>query len=263
MAKNFKHLAVVKGNVDVSNNLAYGADEIIFDWTRIEVPRGAFSIHSWNMILQGTDTAAGSTNTGDMNLYIAREVNGVAPPSLGTSNTAATKITANAVRPHIIGHIYVDVSASSDHLTPLKSYNVLSSSGNGALSSNNNNLPSFNGSMVIEGDPKTTAPAGSQYIYVACFAGSGSQNFGTGVLASGAHTSGLSIDVDGNDADDTFAVGDEIVALAADGSSAQVVGTITALTDAAITVDALGGAIADDDEICHRHPVVVYLGLHY
>tara|TARA_R100000654_G_scaffold61982_1_gene88944 strand:- start:795 stop:1583 length:789 start_codon:yes stop_codon:yes gene_type:complete len=262
MAKNFKHLAVVKGNVDVSNNLAYAADDLIFDWTRIEVPRGAFSIHSWNIILQGADTTAGA-NAHDMGFYIAREVDGVAPPSLGTSNTGATKITANAARPHIIGHIYVDFSASEDLHDPLKSYNVLSSSGNGSLVTNNNNLPSFNGSMVIEGDSKTTAPAGSQYIYVACFAGSGTQNFGTGVLAAGAHTSGLSIDVDGNDADDTFAVGDEIVALASDGSDAQVVGTITALTDATITVDALGGALADDDEICHRHPIVLYLGLDY
>ena len=67
------------------------------------------------------------------------------------------------------------------------------------------------------------------------------------------------------DADDVFAVGDELIACAANGTSAQVIGTVTAVTADTITTDGVGfdGALADDDEVCFRSPITLRLGLEY
>ena len=253
MAQNLKHLVTVKGNVDTLNNQAYSAKDLIFDWTRIEVPRGVFSVTSIFMIIHGTDTAAGSNDTQILDLMFAKEIDGVAPPSLGSSNAGLSATRASTARPHIIGSTQIVTGSLNDDDDSLVSFNLASSSG---FSSKHNP------DIVLVGDPHTSATTGNQYIYVAC-ATAGGQNFGTGVLANGAHTSGLAIGVNGQEASHTFTVGDEIVAVASNGTSPQVIGTITALTDTVITVDALGGAIANDDEICHRHPIVFKLGLQY
>ena len=87
--------------------------------------------------------------------------------------------------------------------------------------------------------------------------------------SAGAQTLDVSED---QDADDVFAIGDELLAAASDGSSVQKIGTITALTADTITVDAKdifgttvwsSGALADDDEICFRRPFTFHLGFEY
>jgi hypothetical protein len=255
MAQNVKHLVTVKGNVDILNNVAYGAKDLIFDWTRIEVPRGVFSVNSIFITTQGTEGAAGTNDEQVLDLIFAREIDGVAPSSLGSSNSAPTAARANIARRNIIGYSQVTPSSMNDDGNSLASFNIASSS---------SFATKHNPDIVLVGDPHTKATAGNQYIYVACTT-AGGQDFGTGVLAAGAHavSDGLTITVDGVDANATLAIGDEIVAVAANGSHDQIVGTITSLTATAITVDALGGAIADDDEICFRHPIVLQLGLQY
>ena len=105
----------------------------------------------------------------------------------------------------------------------------------------------------------------------------GATDFATNVILEGAVTSAgaqaLDITADSSsDADDVFAVGDELLAAANDGSSVQKIGTITAVTNTTITVDAKdifgttvwsSGNLADDDEICFRRPLTFHLGLEY
>ena len=253
MAQNVKHLVTVKGNVDILNNVAYGAKDLIFDWTRIEVPRGVFSVNSIFMTIQGTNGAAGTNDEQVLDLIFAREVDGVAPTGLGPSNGVPGAARTNLSRRNIIGYSQLLPGSMNDDGNSLASFNIASSS---------NFATKHNPDIVLVGDPHTKATAGNQYIYVACTT-AGGQDFGTGVLAAGAHDTGSTITVDTVDATTRFAIGDEIVAVAGDGSDAQVVGTIRALTATAITVDALGGDIADDDEICFRHPIVLQLGLQY
>ena len=131
--------------------------------------------------------------------------------------------------------------------------------------------------MVIEGDPNYTGTTkGYQTVWIAGIA-IGATNFATNCLLDGAILTGAAgaqtLDVSEDaDADDVFAVGDELLAAANDGSSVQKIGTITSLTADTITIDAKdifgttvwsSGALADDDEICFRRPLTFNIGLEY
>ena len=268
------HLAKVKPTIDVLPNQAFGAGDVLFDWYAFEIPRGVCKLTTLNVIVPGTDTAAAAGI--DMELFFATSVNGVAPPSLGDPNDAITKIKATACKNHIIGHKYLDASAmeNSDELV---SYNIWTNTA-GTASTDTAKID-----MVLEGDPvyvgnstHSATTSGYQTIWVAALT-VGTPNHGTGVLLDGAITSGNAgaqvLDVsEDQDADDVFAVGDELLACASNGTSVQKIGTITALTADTVTIDAkdifgttvwASGALADDDEICFRRPFTFHLGFEY
>ena len=205
-----------------------------------------------------------------MELFFATSVNGVAPPSLGDPDSAITKIAATACKNHIIGHKYLDGSAM-ENSDELGSFNIWTNTA-GTASSDTAKID-----MVLEGDPNYTGTtSGYQTIWIAALT-VGTPDHGTGVLLDGAISSGSAgaqtLDVsEDQDADDVFAIGDELLAAASDGSSVQKIGTITALTADTITVDAKdifgttvwsSGALADDDEICFRRPFTFHLGFEY
>jgi|TARA_R100000482_G_C5092171_1_gene131392 hypothetical protein len=269
---NKYHLAEVAGNVDKLGNIDFTNDDVIFGWTRIEVPRGGFCIKSiFATFPEGRNTSSGSygshpseTNTGrDFHLIFGKSVNGVAPPALPDSNSPMTVITGSAQRPYIIGSYYYDGATRSDTNVPFKSWAF------GGIQSDGPSTdlvkPATN--LILEGDPNYPGTtSGYQSIWVACLAASTGASFATQVLVDGAHTDtdDLTIDISENiDGDDIFAVGDEVIAFASDGSSEQVIGTVTAVAADVLTVDAVAGALADDDEICLRKPVKFFLGLEY
>lgn len=270
---NKYHLVEVAGNVDKLGNIDFTSDDVIFGWTRIEVPRGGFCIKSvFAKFPEGINMASGTypdyggseTQTArDFHLIFGKSVNGVAPPALPDSNSAMTVITGSVQRPYVIGSYYYDGATTSDTLVPFKSWAL------GGLQSDPpaTDLSKASPNIILEGDPTYpgTTP-GYQSIWVACISASTGVNFATTVLVDGAHTDtdDLTIDVsEDGDADDVFAVGDEIIAFAEGGGSEQVVGTITAVAANVITVDAVAGALADDDNICFRKPLKFYLGLEY
>ena len=264
------HLAKVRPVIDVLPNTAFDAGDVLFDWYAFEIPRGGCAIKSLNVIVPGTDTAC---VTGlDIELFFATSVNGVAPPSLGDPDSAITKIAATACKNHIIGHKYLDASLmeNSDELV---SYNIwTNTAGNADVSAHAETV-----NIILEGDPNYAGTTkGYQTIWVAGMA-IGATDFATNVILEGAVTSAgaqaLDITADSSsDADDVFAVGDELLAAANDGSSVQKIGTITAVTNTTITVDAkdifgttvwASGNLADDDEICFRRPLTFNIGLEY
>ena len=270
MIRGGYHLAKVRPTIDVLPNQAFNAGDVLFDWYAFEIPKGACKLSTLNVIMPGTDTAAAAGI--DMELFFATSVNGVAPTSLGDPNDAITVVPATACKNHIIGHKYLDASAmeNSDELI---SYNIwTNTTGNVDATTDTTKVD-----MVLEGDPtyKGTT-AGYQTIWVAALT-VGTPNHGTGVLLDGAITSGnagaQTLDVsEDQDADDVFAIGDELLACASNGTSVQKIGTITALTADTITIDAKdifgssvwsSGALADDDEICFRRPFTFNLGFEY
>ena len=257
-----------KGNGET----AFADADVLFNWTSFEIPKGACKLSTLNVIMPGTDTAAAAGI--DMELFFATSVNGVAPPSLGDPSDAITKIAATACKNHIIGHKYLDANVM-ENSDELGSFNIWTNT------AGNTNYDEVN--MVLEGDPvyvgnstHSATTAGYQTIWVAALT-VGTPNHGTGVLLDGAITSGnagaQTLDVsEDQDADDVFAVGDELLACASNGTSVQKIGTITALTADTITVDAKdifgttvwsSGALADDDEICFRRPFTFNLGFEY
>ena len=103
-----QYLATVRPRIDVTPATAYAQHDLLFDWHRFEIPEGEACIKSFNIIMPGTNTDATSAeNVLDFTFFIARSVNGAAPPSLGTVNgatngQAATKIGFAGSRNHIV-----------------------------------------------------------------------------------------------------------------------------------------------------------------
>ena len=260
-------LATIEPKIDTLPNVAFSAKDVLFDWTAFQIPKGTCAIKSINAIVQGTDAVAANGEL-DISLYFAKSVNGVAPPTLGATNGAIAIIKAAAARRHIIAHQFLDASEMEDVNNPLIGYNVL---GSGAA--NTANIQSNRHDAIIEGDTSfggddnySETAEGFQTIWVAGVA-IGVHNFGTACLIDGVVTdlATRTFDVTETDADDVFAVGDELVACAANGSSVQVIGTVTAVTADTVTTDGVGfdGALADDDELCFRSPITLRLGLQY
>ena len=252
------HLATIKPEIDKVGNVAFTADDVLFDWTKFEIPRGGCAIRSLNLIMPGTNAVA-ANGALQMDLYFATSVSGVAPPTLGDTNTAMNVISATAAKPYIIAYHAVLGSEKEDSLDGMVGFNVL---GKGAVTSAT--TQGDTALTILEGDPNYTgATAGYQTIWVAGVA-QGAFDFGTGCDVAGAHSAGdLTIVIDNVDADDVFAIGDTIIAFDADGSGETTIGDVTAVAADLITVDAAPNIIADDDEICNLNPIVIKLGLEY
>ena len=222
------HLATIKPEIDKVGNVAFTADDVLFDWTKFEIPRGGCAIRSLNLIMPGTNAVA-ANGAFQMDLYFATSVSGVAPPTLGDTNTAMNVISATAAKPYIIAYHAVLGSEKEDSLDGMVGFNVL---GKGAVTS-----------ATTQGDTALTILEGD---------------------LAGAHSADdLTIVIDNVDADDVFAIGDTIIAFDADGSGETTIGDVTAVAADLITVDAAPNIIADDDEICNLNPIVIKLGLEY
>ena len=245
----------IKPQVTKMGNVAYTADDVLFDWTSFEIPKGTCAMTSVFATVTGTDTAAG--NARNFDLLFAKSIDGVAPPTLGDPNDAKAVIKTVAARPWIIAYYGVDASEFEDSGDGLVSYNVLGC-GKGST-----DISTPYAKVILEGEPEYNSTSGYQTIWVAGIA-QAAFNFGTGCIIAGDHPADdLTIVVDGNDADDLFAIGDAVIAFDADGSGETTIGNVTAVSADLITVDAAATLIADDDEVCHLSPIVLRLGFEY
>ena len=259
MIKGKYHLAKVRPNIDVTGATAYSAHDVLFDWHRFEIPRGACAIKSFNMIVAGTEGAAAAGL--DMEIFFATSVNGVAPTSIAAANADSRLIHSwTACRNNIIGHKILDASAMENSDTYTLSYNVWDQTAVGDQVQNQIDI-------VLEGDPSYPgATAGYQSIWIAAVAIEGGEDFGTGVILNETDAATLAaggtalLDVDGVDPRLVFAPGDELIA--ADGALIGIVKSVD--SDVLITLEAAHtAALANDDEICFRGPIQFNFGLEY
>ena len=244
----------IKPNMTLGN-VVFAAGDLLFDWTAFEVPVGTVELKDLSGYIMGTDTAS---QAGELfGLVFAKSINGVAPTSLGTINTAVSSVNSMQCRNNIIGYYNVDFGEQADAVfDEMVSYNLFGSNFSSATN------PNFQG-LMLEGEPAGATRTGFQTIYVAGVA-EASFNFGTGVLIAGTHSADdLTIVVDGNDADEVFAVGDVIYACnASNGSSETANMTVTAVAEELITVSS-APAITDDFEVMPRNPICLKFGFEY
>lgn len=250
-------IVTVKPNL-AALTTALTATDLLFDWTPIEIPRGGCSIETIQMHYAGTNGAAQTPK--DIELIFAKSVNGVAPPTLGTSNGAITS-TAVAVsaKPHIIGYKHLDVSTMVDTGVDLVAYNLL-----GSFSAKPN--PKMN--IMLEGETTSyvsTKGPGYQTVWMAGLAIEGGEDFGAGVVLDGDQAAAvgtqtqLTVTAGGVDPGLVFAVGDEVIA-----QDGALVGTVVSIeSNTAFTVDQVQAALADEDELCNRQPITFIFGLEY
>ena len=256
---NFKTEAI---KPEIKSIHAFSASDLLFDWTAFDIPNGTAELVGISGTIMGTD---GADQAGELiNFIFAKDINGVAPPSLGTVNDIVTAELAIKSRNHILGYVNIDREQSDAQLDSMISYNLL---GRSFVSTDQAPNPQ----VMLTGETYSQSNPGFQRIYVAATAES-SLNFGTAVLAAGAHSEDdMTITVDDGSAGDSnaakvFAVGDQLFAADASNSANLVgsVGTVSAVTATVITISgATCPAIGDNQEIGNINPISLKLDLKY
>mgnify|MGYP003675961869 FL=1 len=252
MANNF--FTTTTEPVITTGATAFTADDAMFDWTPIQIPKGSCALASISGYIMGKNGDDQATS-GILDLFFAKSINGVAPPTIGTINSGISKANAVAFRRHLIGYMSLDMDERTDSTDPLASYNAFGLAFNSTV--NNSYNPIIMQGEALSGD------TGFQTIYVAGAAQAGF-DFGTGVLCAGENAAGnLAIVIDNGSgaasiALDTFAIGDEVV-LADD----TRIGTITALTNVLMTVDTAPATLADNAELVPKFPLRLTFGWEY
>jgi|TARA_R110001606_G_scaffold380594_1_gene541201 hypothetical protein len=254
-------LVDLEPNIDTTPGTTHGSSDILFDWTPIEIPTGACSVKTIHAIVEGTDGAAG--NTHDIQLYFARSINGVAPPTFGTENAITVKATTLAYRRHLLGFVHLDLSAI-DNSDALRSYSVI-----GGRTASGNDGTANAGEMyniTLQGDPMYASTKGYQTIFIAGY-GAGAFNFGTDVTLNqaghqAADTTGdsVTLTVDGGgDPRNSFAAGDQLIG-STGGPKMEVV---SVTSDTEMAVKNITEQIDDDEELVVRNPLKFRIGLEY
>jgi len=232
------------------SDLAFGAGDIIYDWTPFQIPVGTVKLESISLLVAGED---GSPQTArDIIVYFAKgNADGTAPSSLGAVNATAN---GTGFYNNILGHTILDVD---NYENKLDFASVIT--GNST-----NQAPGVGHTdLVLESEAKNQD--GTHTLYVALIGGgSYDGDFSTGVIADGAVTQGAASNFDvtsgGTDANQVFSPGDVILVHDSD----TPIGTVKSATATNIVLeDVTGVAIANQDEIVHATPIKIRLGFQY
>lgn len=242
----------IPASQQAADTAAYAADDVLFDWEPVQVPRGANKLVSSTLITRGADGATQAPK--DIDIYFAKSINGTAPATIGNSN--ATMSAAPIVANHMIGMIHIE-SADGTNASSIDLFQM-QQTGSGAA---NSMIPA----CILEAEVNSGDNVGYDTLYVAATTG-GTFSFGTTVLARGGEAAGVTVvetdkgDNDDPNADLIFAVGDvlhsatddvlgTVASIAAFGSNKQDI-TFTAVTP---------DVIADNEEIFNVNPLRLIL----
>lgn len=255
----------------------FAANDVLFDWTRFEIPVGTAKLVSVVATVPGTDGTA--ANEIDKDIFFAKSIDGEAPPSLGTSNSAISNDKAIAARPYMIAGGYFDASELGSIGGAFTSFNLYSGQLLcGGASAANSMAPA----ILLEGEraEKTTYTSGGETVrgttgYQTIYMAAGCRdafNFGTGMLVDhpsgggGVYASGTtSINLDGTAGDILVAPGDRLIAI----NDGAVMGEVEAVSDdgshTTLTIKSPGltQAVQDGDEIGLQNPITYRLGFEY
>jgi len=247
---------VINGDVSTviqsgKTDLAMGNNDILFDWTSFDIPKGAARVESISLYIMGED--GGIQNYADISLIFAKSENGEAPSSLGNVNAAQT--AGFDMPTHFIGATKLEGSGVGIGVLGGPSF------GNIYVSNSTNGNGHVNTGLILEGEPNSGANVGYDTIYVAGMCGSPNIDFSTGVLADGAVTSdsATSITTKTVDPRKCFQIGDTVYLHDVD----TALGTVASMTATNITLNAAiagGTDIADEDELVNANPIRMVIG---
>ena len=220
-------------------NLIFAAGDVFFDWVAFDIPKGSAKLIDISIMIRGAQT------TKEMEFFFAKSINGVAPASIGTGNTAAD---GTGYYRNVIGAVVMDNTNFKQDLSNL----TVGSLGYGASADQHSHL-------VLTGEPDSGTNVGFDKLYVAATVSQSSGfNLKTGVLADGAVTLGAAsnFDVKTVSALNFFQAGDIVHVH----DSETAIGTVKSLTATNIVLEAATGvAIADEDVIQTLNPVDIQL----
>ena len=261
--------------IAASTQVQYTADDVLFDWTSFQVPKGANKLISATVVMRGTDGGDQDGTKADIDLIFAKSITGTAPATLGTVNGTVT--AEPVVSNHIIGFTHLD--AAGEYGAQGFDYFTVGTTGSGAAQSN---IPT----LVLEGDPNSGTNVGYDTLYLGAIAGNTGLDFGTAVLTDAivdvSGEDGVIDDLDGTACNRAFAVGDiihatddiilgEIGALDANSITFRFDGGTTKDPTGSYTVPAdiaawriqngagAAGDLANNDELFNIHPIKIIL----
>jgi len=246
----------IPGEHQAAGSATYGDNDVLFDWTAFDIPKGAAKLTSISVVMSGKD--GGSQQAKDIDFLFAKTVGGVRPDSLGDSNATASGLPV--LRNHVIGLGHMDSGA--DYGGNTLDFFIAGSTGSGASGSH---VPA----MVLQGEPESGTNVGYDKLYIAGICAETNISFGTKVLVRGAitadNTTTIPTDIAGSpdgdpNAETIFAVGDVI-----ETGTGDTVGTIASISafdtdhqDIILTANNVE-AIADDEELFNVNPIKVIL----
>jgi len=242
----------IPANHLAGNGSQYAVNDVLFDWTAFQIPKGAASLIGITVVMRSKNGALQGTH--DVDFFFAKTLDGVAPPTMSNANSSAAALPA--VSNHILGFTRIDDAGAYGE----NAFDYFSVAKGGGTSPG---FPSAN--LVIQGEPESGDNVGYDTIYLGAITG-GALDFGTTVLARGGEAAGVTVvetdkgSDDDPDADLIFAVGDVI-----HGKTDAVMGTIASIAAFAsnkqdITFEAATPAILDNnEELVNINPIRVIL----
>ena len=240
---------IIDGDISkvIASNAAdapFAADDILFDWQAIDVPKGTVRLESVEAYLIGED--GGVQGDKDFSLVFAKSINNTAPTTLGEENAAQTACFELPL--HFLGSIKIEATAVSIPGLAFGTAYSWGATGDAGMI----------GPMILTPEPSSGTNVGYDKLYVAAFAG-GAFDFSTGVLANAAVSddAGTAIVVKTVDPRKAFNVGDTVYIHDVD----TAIGTVDSLTDNDIILTSNNvGAIAESDEFMNATPITIQLG---
>ena len=234
----------------------FSGGDLVFDWTPFYIPKGTSKVENIALYMNGED--GGAPVATDIYLFFARDVDGVAPLSANTVNSAGITSCFNLAT-NFLGAMKLDGTTTGIGKMKGPAHGNLYIQG---IQSNagHMNFP------VLEGEESSSKPGYSQ-VYVCGVIDPGSDDLGfktnvlsnAGVSISTAATTTTGIVVKTTDARRAFQKGDTIYIMDSD----TAVGVVKSVPDATHIVleSANAVAIATNDEIVNANPIKISLGL--
>ena len=249
------NLATLKPDINVLFRAASGGNDILFDWTPIEIPSGTCVLKTIQGTIIGIDGSTG--NAADFQLFFAKSIDGAAPATFGAVHAATSATIAAAFRRNIIGQIFIDASATN--VTDL-TYNVITIGGQSASA---DHVGDGGFQLYLQGEPHVTRK-GFQTIYVAGLAHGAAQSYSTEVDLDmtghqAASTAAVQITTSGTDPQLVFQPGDIVI-----GHTGTVEMEVVSVDSATtMTVKNVSAQIDHQEELMLKNPINLQLGLEY
>lgn len=175
---------------------AFGDGDVLIDWHAFDIPNGGNLLRDAFMI---TKTSNGVPQTHAVEVFFARDINGVAPGTLGTNNATAN---GNQYQNHLIG--YLSSEEADDTATTIDIPNLQRLQNNGV-----GQKYGLTPSLVLQGEPNTGTLKGYSRVYVGITSIDGAPSFAGTVQCDGIQGAGTrTLTVKTTSALTNFGVGD-------------------------------------------------------
>tara|TARA_R110000765_G_scaffold169040_1_gene274037 strand:- start:7 stop:756 length:750 start_codon:yes stop_codon:yes gene_type:complete len=231
-------------NVAAGQHAAFAQDDLLFDWYAFDVPKGTSRLISADMEVRPKGDAGSTVNAFDVDLLFAKTVNGNAPTSLGTVNSANSSVNSSN---EIIGFI------SNGSWTAFETHLDSTAFVNG--------LKTTTTKQFFTGEPDSGTNVGYDRFYMAAIA-EGAFDFSSILTINAGDLTGPVLTVADLDATLHLAVGDTLKATTtADTTVSKDMGVIKSIDSATqITLEsAFTTAVVDNDFVYNAAPITFRL----